>query len=195
MVNLVQSLLLIWIHIAMDTLEPAASFSPTPWGSRRRTGTSSWAWSSFSSSSHNNDNGDWIDLTDNTNGGVQKRILVEGSGESYPSVTSVATKYMGTLESADWSVTEVWNCWLSEQQGLDHLGDGFCQEQVDEAKLTDLDVFTEAFVQDTLGVTAKIASKKLVLAAKQLATARQEYPPGMQFDSNDNYEFILALES
>jgi hypothetical protein len=145
----------------------------------------------FSSSSHNN--GDWIDLTDNTNGGVlQKRILVEGPGESYPSGTSAVTDYTGTLASADWSVTEVLNCWLSEQQGLDHLADGFRQEQVDEAKMTDLDVFTETFARETLGVTAKIACKKLVLAAKRLAMARREYPPGMEFDSNDNYEFTLG---
>jgi hypothetical protein len=146
--------------------------------------------SSFSSSSHNN--GDWLDLTDNTNGGVQRRILVEGSGESYPSGTSVVTGYTGTLASADWSVTEVLKCSLSEQQGLDQLVDGFRQEQVDEAKLTDLDVSAETFVQETLGVTAKTACKKLVLAAKRLATSRQEYPPGMEYDSNDNYEFTLG---
>jgi FKBP-type peptidyl-prolyl cis-trans isomerase len=83
---------------------------------------------------------------------------------------------------------------LAEQQGMHHLADAFRLQEIDEAKLTNLDVFTEAFVQEQLlGVTAnKITCKKLVMAAKRLANNRNEFPPGFGFDSSENYECTLG---
>lgn len=134
----------------------------------------------------------WIDLSGD--GGVQKKILAQGEGEEpYPKGTLVSYSYKGTLAAVEWSVDEVITCWLSEQQGLDHLADGFREHNVDESKLTDLETgFTEAFVQDELGVTAKIAAKKLVMAAKRLKNSRADFPPGSEFDSSDEYQFTVG---
>lgn len=133
----------------------------------------------------------WIDLTDN--GGVQKQVLVEGGKDPYETGTEVSYFYKGTLVNADWTAEEVVSCWLAEQQGIDDsLPDKFCSMEVDERKLTNIDEFTESFVQEELGVTGKIACKKLVMASKRLATSRNEFPPGMEFDSSDRYEYTIG---
>ena len=54
------------------------------------------------------------------------------------------------------------------------------------------------FVADTLGVSNKIQIKKLVMASKRLAKAKQENPSGTQFDTNKDrndgapYSFVLG---
>jgi hypothetical protein len=139
-----------------------------------------------------NDDKDWIHLAED--GGVCKRIIEEGSGDPYASGTSVTTSYTGTLGNGDgWNCDEVVQCWLLEQQGLDHLADGFASENINEVMLTDTDTtFTEDFIKDKLGVENKIACKKLVMAAKRLAKTRAEYADGMEFDSSDSYNFVLG---
>jgi hypothetical protein len=100
--------------------------------------------------------------------------------------------YAGSLAPNNWSPQEVVDCWLSEQQGLDHLKDAFLKEDIDEAKLTNPDEFTEDFVTNALDVQAKIQCKKLVLAAKRLAADRGELPYGHLFDSNPEYSYELG---
>jgi hypothetical protein len=122
---------------------------------------------------------------------VQKSILFEGSGEPYllpgAAGTELTISYEGSLGTAQWSPEEVISCWLKEQQGLDHLQEAFLTNNINEAKLTDPEVFNEEFVTSELGVTAKIQCKKLVMAAKRLAKTRQEFPAGHVFDSNPEY--------
>lgn len=129
-------------------------------------------------------------------GGVRKEILFEGSGKPYLLPGAAGTKltisYTGSLGDPKWSTEEVVSCWLKEQQGLDHLQDVFLEEEIDESKLTDPEAFTEDFVTTELGVTAKIQCKKLVLAAKRLATTRQELPAGHVFDSNPEYSYEVG---
>lgn len=140
---------------------------------------------------HSSATSDWVDLTDD--GGVQKCIKETGTGDSPPeSGSSVTIEYTGTLASTSWSVDEVIACWLSEQQGLDDVVDSFREQQIDESKLTDPTIFNEDFVADELGVTAKIKCKKLVMAAKRLATSRKEFEVGTTFDSNSEYEFVMG---
>ena len=134
--------------------------------------------------------GDTLDLT--PDGGV----LVLGSEMKTPSETKISdgTKfiisYRGTLAPSDWSADEVVKCWLKEQQGLDDIGDAFLENQVDEATLTNPDVFTEHFVMENLamGTASKIKVKKLVMAAKRLASTRSDSKFGNEFDSCDRYE-------
>jgi hypothetical protein len=127
---------------------------------------------------------------------VQKEILFEGGGEPYllpgAAGTELIISYAGSLGTADWSPEEVVSCWLKQQQGLDHLQEAFLDNAIDEAKLTNPEVFTEDFVTSELDVTAKIQSKKLVMAAKRLATTRQELPVGHVFDSNPEYSHELG---
>jgi hypothetical protein len=139
----------------------------------------------------------WMDLTPKTDGGVRKTILLAVKApaehnEPYPEGSTVTISYSGKVASANWSTDEVISCWLSEQQGLgddDQIATLFRDNQIDEQKLTNVEsYFTEAFVQDTLGITGKIACKKLVMAAKRLKTTRTEYPAGTEFDSNESYE-------
>eukprot|EP00980_Cylindrotheca_fusiformis_P010467 scaffold2322_cov135-Cylindrotheca_fusiformis.AAC.26 len=129
-------------------------------------------------------------------GGVQKEILFEGNGEPFllpgAAGTRLTISYAGSLGVPNWSSEEVVSCWLKEQQGLDHLQDLFLDIGIDEAKLTNPEFFTEDFVTKELGVTAKIQCKKLVLAAKRLASTRQELPKGHVFDSNPEYSYELG---
>jgi len=127
-------------------------------------------------------------------GGVRKEILFDGSGEPPESGTKLHMSYSGSLAPADWSPNEVVDCWLSEQQGLDHLGGSFLEQGIDEARLTDADAFDEDFVRDSLKVEAKIQRKKLVLAAKRLAATRGELPPGHVFDTNPEYSYVLGSD-
>lgn len=137
---------------------------------------------------------DWINLVPDR--GVQKMIIEEGSGDIYPSGSVISIDYKGSIVASNWTVDEVLTCWLSEQQGLDYLAEKFQDLQVDGKKLNDLEYFTEDFVRDELGLQAKIASKKLVMAAKRLVkttTDENEYPlPGSLFDSNEGYEVTLG---
>lgn len=125
-------------------------------------------------------------------GGVQKEILFDGSGESLESGAKLYMSYSGSLAPTNWSPDEVVYCWLSEQQGLDHLKEPFLEQGIDEEKLTNADDFDEDFVRDSLKVESKIQCKKLVLAAKRLAAARGELPLGHVFDSNQEYSYELG---
>ena len=134
---------------------------------------------------------EWIDLT--ADGGVQKSVKQPGIGASAGETgKSVTIDYTGTLAPTSWSVDEVIRCWLSEQQGLDDVADAFREKQVDESKLIDPLTFNEDFVTNELRVTAKIKCKKLVMAAKRLATTRKEFEVGTKFDSNSKYEIVLG---
>lgn len=134
---------------------------------------------------------DWMDLSGDE--GVQKQIISEaGSGHVYSAGTPVTIQYTGTTAALDWSAAQVVTCWLSEQQGVEDLADGFVTHQVDLATLINPDVFQEAFVASTLGVAQKIKCKKLVMAAKRLATTLEAFPPGTVFDESDSFEFTLG---
>lgn len=138
---------------------------------------------------------DWKQLTED--GGVQK-IVLEAGPEAEAVLkegSSIVISYEGKLLDANWSPAAVIQCWLAEQQGidLDSLTQVFHTHEIDESKLIDTEnFFTEAFVQETLGVTAKIACKKLIMAARRLGTTRQETVFGTIFDSKDEYEVIVG---
>mmetsp|Transcript_2992 Transcript_2992/g.7047 ORF Transcript_2992/g.7047 Transcript_2992/m.7047 type:complete len:269 (-) Transcript_2992:971-1777(-) len=126
-------------------------------------------------------------------GGVQKEILFDGPGDDIVKEgTKLMMSYCGSLAVTNWSPQEVVDCWLSEQQGLDHLKDAFLKEDINEAKLTNADEFTEDYVTNALDVQAKIQCKKLVLAAKRLTTTRAELPYGHVFDTNPEYSYELG---
>ena len=104
--------------------------------------------------------------------------------------TTVHISYTGTIVASDWTVAEVVRCWLPEQQGLpDLLGEAFMANDIDEAKLTDPDFFTEDFVARTFAdlLTNKIQVKKLCMAAKRLASSRNECAVGTVFDAKESY--------
>jgi hypothetical protein len=126
-------------------------------------------------------------------GGVQKQIISDGDGDVvYSSGTPVTIQYIGTTAALDWSAEQVVTCWLSEQQGVEDLADGFVTHQVDLSTLINPEIFQEHFIASTLGVVQKIKCKKLVMAAKRLATTLQEFPPGILFDENDSFKFTLG---
>ena len=131
-----------------------------------------------------------IQLTDD--GGVQKEILFDGEGEPYSSGSKIVMSYSGSLGEAKWSAKEVVDCWLREQQGLDQLSDAFLDQDIDEVKLTDLNIFTEDFVSSSLEVSNKIQCKKLVMAAKRLANTRGEFTTGQVFDTNPEYSYEVG---
>ena len=116
--------------------------------------------------------------------------LVDGS--------SVVISYQGRWVDAHWSTQDVVECWLLQQQGMtrnDPLYQAFQDFEIDESKLTnktDGFLFTEDFVQHTLGVTSKMACKKLVMAARRLKTVREETRAGTVFDQNDYYVVTVA---
>lgn len=138
---------------------------------------------------------DWVSLTED--GAVQKRIIEEGSGDQPEAGATVEIDYVGTLGDMDWDVKGTIDCWLSSQQGLDGLADGFRDANIDAAKLMDPTLFTDDFVAKTLSLSNKIQIKKLVMAAKRLAKVVEEHPAGTQFDSNkeranEPYHFQLG---
>ena len=104
--------------------------------------------------------------------------------------------YTGTLAQSQWSSEEVVKCWLNEQQGFEDAVEKFLEHKVDETMLTDAEHFTEEFIVKNLGMenASKIKVKKLVMAAKRLATARSEFPVGEGFDSNDQYEIEWGVK-
>lgn len=135
---------------------------------------------------------DWVSLAD----GVQKRIIQEGKGEVAEEGSEVEVDYVGTLYGEkDWSVDDVVECWLKNQQGLDHLADGFVKAGIDGKKLMNPDLFTEDFVANELGVSNKIQCKKIVMAAKRIAKQQEEFDIGTEFDSSKErgpFKFTLG---
>lgn len=149
----------------------------------------------------NADTRDWIELADQ--GAVRKKILNEGSGNEVPqSGVEVKIDYIGTLLGMDdWTPNDVVECWLSSQQGLDDVADGFIKNGIDGKKLLANDdddsfVLTEEFITNVLGVSNRIKCKKLIMAAKRLRGVHEEYPIGLEFDSNkergEPYSFVLG---
>ncbi|CAB9516893.1 Peptidyl-prolyl cis-trans isomerase [Seminavis robusta] len=145
----------------------------------------------------NNDD-DWISLTDDH--AVRKRILQAGTStgdsDNIGQFSQVTLDYTGTLGEIDWDTDGVIDCWLSSQQGMDHLVDAVRDAQLTAAQLLDESYFTEDFVATTLGVSNnKIQIKKLVMAAKRLQKAVQDYPPGTVFDSNQAYTLKKGIRA
>jgi FKBP-type peptidyl-prolyl cis-trans isomerase len=123
------------------------------------------------------------------------------------SFSEVVISYQGRWVDAHWSTHEVLECWLLQQQGMtrnDPLYQAFQDHDMDEAKLTNNTeqqahhpqhhpfLFTEAFVQNTLGVTSKMACKKLVMAARRLKAVREETIAGTVFDQKDHYTVTMG---
>jgi FKBP-type peptidyl-prolyl cis-trans isomerase len=137
---------------------------------------------------------EWIPLCDN--GAVKKKILEEGSGDALAQPGSeVEVDYVGTLGEQDWSVEDVVECWLKNQQGLDAVAPAFLSSGVDGTMLMDSSVFTDEFVTNELGVSNKIQCKKLIMASKRLAKQQQDFPVGTEFDSSAErgpYKFTLG---
>jgi FKBP-type peptidyl-prolyl cis-trans isomerase len=140
-------------------------------------------------------------LSDNQENKNQKNKNEDLSSRSLVTTASsseVVISYQGRWVDAHWSTHEVLECWLLQQQGMsrnDPLYQAFQDHDMDEAKLTNNTVqqahhpflFTEAFVQNTLGVTSKMACKKLVMAARRLKAVREETVAGTVFDQKDHY--------
>jgi hypothetical protein len=137
---------------------------------------------------------DWISLAEN--GSVQKRILEPGTGEVPQQGSEVEVEYVGTLVGeGDWGVQDVVDCWLKNQQGLDHLADAFVAAEIDGSKLMDTSFFTEDFLMNELELTNKIQCKKLVMAAKRLAKQQDDFKAGTEFDSSTErgpFKFTLG---
>jgi FKBP-type peptidyl-prolyl cis-trans isomerase len=144
---------------------------------------------------------------------VWKTVLRAASSEApvkTPEEGSVVTiEYTGSLwmdadddgfgsSITSWDTAAVLECWLSEQQGLFEILSGpFEEKSVDGSTLLDEEIFTEAFVAETLGVDNKIRCKKTTMAAKRLRSTIQEFAHGKVFDSSDSkpeksYEFVLG---
>ena len=126
---------------------------------------------------------------------IRKNIISPGNGDAPQDGDEVSINYVGTLAERSWTVQDVVDCWLSEQQGFDSLGPKFIEANVDGSKLLDETYFTESFVAEVLGVENRIQCKKMVMAAKRLAKEIQEYPTGIEFDSTNErgaYNFCLG---
>jgi len=136
--------------------------------------------------------GEWVSLAD----GVRKRVIEEGEGEPAQEGSEVEVDYVGTFHGEqDWTVQDVVDCWLKNQQGLDHLTDAFVEAGIDGNKLMDTEFFTEDFVSDELGVSNKIQCKKLVMAAKRIAKQQDDFAVGTEFDSSKErgpFKFTLG---
>jgi FKBP-type peptidyl-prolyl cis-trans isomerase 2 len=146
----------------------------------------------FSILKSSNEN-DWIVLSDAQATGVRKLVLQEGSGASPIDGSMIDMKYKGTLVGEKcWTAQDVADCWLREIQGMTMLTDTFVALDLDYKKVVDPEYFTEAFVQDSLGLSNKIQCKKLVMAAKRLAKIRDEFPINCLFDEKDTFPFELG---
>jgi len=65
-----------------------------------------------------------------------RRIAPESIvGTSEPPSGAVEIAYKGTLAELDWSAFDVVECWLSEQQGLEHLAPVFLEKDVNGDRL------------------------------------------------------------
>jgi hypothetical protein len=137
---------------------------------------------------------DWTSLAEN--GSVQKRILEAGTGDIPQVGSDVEVDYVGTLVGdGGWSVQDVIDCWLKNQQGLDILSDAFVAAEIDGSKLMDVTCFTEDFIMSELGLSNKIQCKKLVMASKRLAKQQVDFPAGTEFDSSKErgpFKFTLG---
>ena len=138
------------------------------------------------------DEGTWVSLAD----GVRKRVIEEGEGDIAHEGSEVEVDYVGTLQGeADWTVQDVVDCWLKNQQGLALLCDAFVEAGIDGKKLMDTDFFTEDFVTNELGVSNKIQCKKLVMAAKRIGKQQHDFAAGTEFDSSKErgpFKFTLG---
>ena len=147
---------------------------------------------SLSSELQSSTEGEWVSLA----GGVRKRVIEEGNGDVAQEGFEVKVDYVGTLiGETSWTVQDVVDCWLTKQQGLEHLADAFVEAGIDGNKLMDTDIFTEAFVTNELGVSNKIQCKKLVMAAKRIAKQQADFPSGTEFDSSKErgpFKFTLG---
>lgn len=151
--------------------------------------------------------GPWENLLpENADAPVRKQILEpSASGKPTPKKgLTVEIEYSGSLwmEADDgfgisipsWSKETVLEYWLSEQQGLcEDLSGPFEEHSVDGSALLDEELFTEAYVAETLGLAAsKIKCKKTMMAARRLRSTLTDFPHGTVFDSSSSYEFVLG---
>jgi hypothetical protein len=138
-------------------------------------------------------NNDWIVLSDHQLHGVRKRVVQEGTGASPSDGSMIDMKYRGTLVGEEWwTAQDVADCWLSDIQGMASCTDKFLSLGLDYNKVIDPEFFSEAFVQDSLGLNNKIQCKKLVMAARRLAKIRDDFPIGIVFDEKDTFPFELG---
>jgi FKBP-type peptidyl-prolyl cis-trans isomerase len=135
---------------------------------------------------------EWVTLTD----GVRKRVVEEGDGDVAQEGSEVEVEYVGTLVGEkDWTEQDVVDCWLTNQQGLDHLADAFIKAGINGNKLMNTDFFTEDFVTNELGVSNKKQCKKLVMAAKRIGKQQDDFAVGTEFDSSEErgpFKFTLG---
>mmetsp|Transcript_4735 Transcript_4735/g.6127 ORF Transcript_4735/g.6127 Transcript_4735/m.6127 type:complete len:251 (-) Transcript_4735:112-864(-) len=129
---------------------------------------------------------------------VKKMILQEGTGPLPSKGSKVEISYVGKLGASqdEWSVEDVLQSWLQNQQGLfEILSEPFREMNVNGKILMEESVFTEEFVTK-LGVSNKIQCKKTIMAAKRLWKQSEEFPEGFQFDSSEErgtlFKFILG---
>jgi len=119
--------------------------------------------------------------------------LKQGNGAIPDTGFTVKIDYVGTLgpSQQSWTVDDVVECWLKNQQGLDTLIQPFRDNNVDGQLLFNADEFSEHFVSDVLGVSNRIQCKKIIMAAKRLRTQQDDFPEGTEFDSG-SFEFVLG---
>jgi hypothetical protein len=145
----------------------------------------------------------WVSLVDGVSdeaaAPVKKIVVKEGKGDIPAAGSKVEIEYVGTLGSSQesWTVDDVLDCWLKNQQGLyDVLSGPFRDNDVDGAMLFNDEVFNEEFVSEKLGISNKIQCKKTIMAAKRLRNQIEEFPEGTEFDSSISkgkaFEFILG---
>jgi FK506-binding protein 4/5 len=145
----------------------------------------------------------WIslvnDVSDESPSPVKKFLVKEGDGDIPIAGSKVKIEYRGTIHSnqSSWTVDDVLECWLNNQQGLyDLLAKPFLDNNIDGSMLLNEQIFTEDFVSAKLGVSNKIQCKKTIMAAKRLRKQIDEFPVGTEFDSSfsrgKRFEFVLG---
>ena len=77
----------------------------------------------------------WVDLTEN--GAVQKHTIADGTGAAPKKGDTIEINYVGSLMDHVWDASDVVQCWLLSQQGLDDLADTFLEQEIDGNKLAD----------------------------------------------------------
>lgn len=134
--------------------------------------------------------GDWTLLAP----GVWKQTVSEGDGQAVDlkndDSSVIEISYKGTLVGEDWwSAQDVADCWISELQGMEIFAPTLVENNVNGAMLLNPESFTEDFVKEMLGDTgSKIQCKKLGMAARRLQKVRDDFPIGLEFDANENFE-------
>jgi len=145
----------------------------------------------------------WVSLVDGiTNEAaapVKKLVIKEGNGDIPAAGSKVEIEYVGTIGSSQesWTVDDVLDCWLNNQQGLyDVLSGPFRDNDIDGVMLLNDELFNEEFVSEQLKISNKIQCKKTIMAAKRLRKQIEEFPEGTEFDSSISkgkaFEFILG---